>query len=69
MPVIANFIENNNDLMDIEEEFEVLSKFHAGMLQKYNIQPHAAQNFPRRPYENVALSAVATAMLVATFCW
>ena len=36
MSVIANFIENdkNNDL-DIEEELEVLLKFHTGMLCQY----------------------------------
>ena len=35
MSVIANFIENDNNDLDIEDELEVLLKFHAGMLCQY----------------------------------
>ena len=52
MSVIANFIENdkNNDL-DIEEELEVLLKFHTGMLCQYPTS-HIASRIavlPNRP--------------------
>ena len=52
MPVIANFIENdqNNDL-DIEEVLEVLLKFHTGMLCQYPTSHNASRIavLPDRP--------------------